>query len=94
MRGAGEAGEEERTPIEWELMQGRHEDLPDIKLQVQKNCVSSSFVEPPDPTRHKREILVLLDGSDGAEKSLTSRRSGDLPIRRRKSGRRNWAELD
>lgn len=36
MRGAGEAGEEERTPIEWELMQGRHGDLPDIKLQVQR----------------------------------------------------------
>lgn len=59
-----------------------------------KNCVSSSFVEPPEPTRHKREILVLLYGSDGAEKSLTSRRSGDPPITRRKSGRRGWAELD
>ena len=68
MRGAGEAGEGERTLIEWQSMQGRHGDLHDIKLQVQKNCVSSSFVEPPVPTRHKREILVLLSGSDGAEK--------------------------
>lgn len=54
------------------------QDIPDIKMQILS--FPPSFAEPPEPTRHKREIPANPAnplGSDGAEKNLKTEKDSD-----------------